>query len=75
MRRTADRRSAAWLGVDVRFDRDSDPIAWRKAAHWELNERDFWNEASKREKEAARQFLDKKISRNIAPWYRAGSAT
>ncbi|MBY2935674.1 hypothetical protein [Rhizobium leguminosarum] len=72
-RRTADRRSLAWLGHEVRLKRNADPLSWRKYQQLTLNDDDIVRVAGKREKDATRRLLDRTISRNVRPWYRSAA--
>lgn len=72
-RRSADRRSLAWLANEDWPGEAGDTLSERKVMQVELNKRALIREAEKREKDVGTHLFGKRISNLVAPWYRGGS--
>jgi hypothetical protein len=69
-RRSADRRALAWLANEAWPESTADALSARKTMQFGLNERALTRELEKREKDLSDHLFGKRISANVAPWYR-----
>lgn len=69
-RRSADRRALAWLPNEAWPESTADALSARKTMQFGLNERALTRELEKREKNLSDHLFGKRISANVAPWYR-----